>query len=56
MNILLYVAEISRLYYPPSETPKMLGEFIPLVTQDVSCERFDLTKAYPHVMTSQFKR
>lgn len=36
MNILLYVAEASRFYFPPSETPKMLEEFIPLVTQDVS--------------------
>ncbi|ELU44509.1 pyruvate decarboxylase [Rhizoctonia solani AG-1 IA] len=35
MNILLYVAEVSRFYYPPSEIPRMLDEFIPLVTQDV---------------------
>ncbi|KAG8722752.1 hypothetical protein FRC08_010362 [Ceratobasidium sp. 394] len=34
MNILLHVAETSRLYYPPSETPKMLDEFVPLITQD----------------------
>ncbi|CEL52206.1 Proteasome activator complex subunit 4 OS=Xenopus laevis GN=psme4 PE=2 SV=1 [Rhizoctonia solani AG-1 IB] len=34
MNILLYVAEVSRFYYPPSEIPRMLDEFIPLVTQD----------------------
>ncbi|CAE6462385.1 unnamed protein product [Rhizoctonia solani] len=34
MNILLYVAEVSRFYYPSSEIPKMLDEFIPLVTQD----------------------
>ncbi|QRW00399.1 proteasome activator complex subunit 4 [Ceratobasidium sp. AG-Ba] len=34
MNILLHVAETSRLYYPPYATPKMLEEFIPLVTQD----------------------
>lgn len=36
MNILLHVAETSRLYFPPVETPKMLEEFIPLVTRDVS--------------------
>ncbi|KAG8770133.1 hypothetical protein FRC12_004487 [Ceratobasidium sp. 428] len=34
MNILLHVAETSRLYYPPSETPKMLDEFVPLITRD----------------------
>jgi hypothetical protein len=36
MNILLHVAETSRLQYPPAETPKMLETFIPLVTRDVS--------------------
>jgi hypothetical protein len=36
MNILLHVAETSRLQYPPTETPKMLEVFIPLVTRDVS--------------------
>ncbi|KAG9123719.1 hypothetical protein FRC07_014176 [Ceratobasidium sp. 392] len=34
VNILLHVAETSRLYYPPSETPKMLDVFIPLITRD----------------------
>ncbi|KAJ1310179.1 hypothetical protein OPQ81_006923 [Rhizoctonia solani] len=34
MNILLYVAEVSRFYYPPGEIRKMLDEFMPLVTQD----------------------
>ncbi|KAG8737973.1 hypothetical protein FRC10_007440 [Ceratobasidium sp. 414] len=34
MNILLHVAETSRLYYHPSETPKMLDEFVPLITRD----------------------
>jgi proteasome activator subunit 4 len=35
VNIMLYVAEHCQRYYPSSEIPAMLEEFIPLVTQDV---------------------
>ncbi|EIN13635.1 hypothetical protein PUNSTDRAFT_94829 [Punctularia strigosozonata HHB-11173 SS5] len=34
VNILLYVAEHSRRYYPASEIPAMLDTFLPLLTQD----------------------
>jgi proteasome activator subunit 4 len=35
VNILLYVAEHCRRYFPASEIPSMLDIFVPLVTQDV---------------------
>ncbi|KAF5375146.1 hypothetical protein D9758_000062 [Tetrapyrgos nigripes] len=34
VNILLYVAEQCKRYYPADEIPNMLDEFLPLVTQD----------------------
>jgi hypothetical protein len=40
VNILLYVAEQSKQYYPATEIPAMLSTFIPMLTQDV---RFMLT-------------
>jgi proteasome activator subunit 4 len=35
VNILLYVAEQSKRYYPASEIPAMLSKFIPMLTKDV---------------------
>jgi proteasome activator subunit 4 len=35
VNILLYVAEHCRRYYPREEIPAMLDEFLPLITQEV---------------------
>ena len=35
MNILLYLAEQVKVYFPPSEIPAMLDAFLPLVTQSV---------------------
>lgn len=35
VNILLYVAEQCRIYYPPSEIDSMLNTFVPLLTRDV---------------------
>lgn len=34
VNILLFVADLCKRYYPPTEIPKMLDTFIPLLTQD----------------------
>lgn len=47
VNILLYVAEHSRRYYPATEIPEMLETFLPLVTQDVRNSNIDL---HPHVL------
>lgn len=35
MNILLYLAEQVKVYFPQSEIPAMLETFLPLVTQSV---------------------
>lgn len=35
MNILLYLAEQVKVYFPPSEIPAMLDAFLPLITQSV---------------------
>jgi hypothetical protein len=35
VNILLYVAEQSKRYYPAMEVPAMLSTFIPMLTKDV---------------------
>jgi len=35
VNILLYVAEQCKRYFPKDEIPSMLDEFLPLLTQDV---------------------
>jgi hypothetical protein len=35
VNILLYVAEQSKRYYPATEIPAMLETFIPMITKDV---------------------
>lgn len=35
VNILLYVAEQCKIYYPPSEIGTMLNTFLPLLTRDV---------------------
>ena len=35
VNILLFVAEQCKRYYPPSEIPDMLSAFLPLLTKDV---------------------
>ncbi|KZW02117.1 ARM repeat-containing protein [Exidia glandulosa HHB12029] len=34
VNILLFVADLCKRYFPPSEIPKMLDTFIPLLTQE----------------------
>jgi hypothetical protein len=36
VNILLYVAEQSKRYYPAEDVPEMLDTFIPTLTHDVS--------------------
>ena len=35
VNILLYVAEQSKRYYPATEIPAMLETFVPMLTKDV---------------------
>jgi len=35
VNILLYLAEQVKVYFPRSEIPAMLDAFLPLVTQSV---------------------
>lgn len=35
VNILLYVAEQCRRYYPVDEIPNMLETFLPILTKDV---------------------
>lgn len=35
VNILLYVAEQCKLYYPATETEAMLSTFLALMTRDV---------------------
>ena len=35
VNILLFVAEQCKRYYPPSEIPDMLSTFLPMLTKDV---------------------
>jgi proteasome activator subunit 4 len=40
VNILLYVAEQCKTYYPPTEIPLMLETFLPLLTKEV---RFHIT-------------
>lgn len=35
VNIILYVAEQCKIYYPPSEIEPMLNMFLPLLTRDV---------------------
>jgi hypothetical protein len=35
VNIMLYVAEQCKIYYPPSEIEPMLNTFLPLLTRDV---------------------
>lgn len=36
VNVLLFVAETCRRYFPASDIPEMLSTFMPIVTQDVS--------------------
>lgn len=36
VNVLMFVAEVCRRYYPSAEIPNMLSEFVPLLTQAVS--------------------
>jgi len=36
VNVLLFVAEQSKRYYPASEIPNMLDTFLPLLTVEVS--------------------
>jgi len=38
INILLYVAEQCRRYFPASDIPEMLETFLPLMTKDVSVQ------------------
>lgn len=35
INILLFVAEQSKRYYPASEIPEMMATFLPRLTKDV---------------------
>ena len=35
VNILLFVAEQCKRYYPPSEIPDMITTFLPMLTKDV---------------------
>lgn len=37
INILLFVAEQSKRYYPASEIPEMMATFLPRLTKDVRC-------------------
>ena len=37
VNILLFVAEQCRRYFPPTEIPEMLSTFLPKLTKDVRC-------------------
>lgn len=48
VNILLYVAEHCRRYFPANEIPEMLDTFLPLVTQEVSLLRTLLFKPLTH--------
>lgn len=41
VNIMLYVAEQCKIYYPPSEIEPMLNTFLPLLTRDVCLFAFD---------------
>lgn len=44
VNILLYVAEHSSVYYPAEELSNMLSTFIPMITKDV--------RTVPHFLTT----
>lgn len=48
INLLLYVAEQCKHYFPASEIPRMLETFIPMVTKEVSCLDSYLLPAHPH--------
>ena len=43
INILLFVAEQSKRYYPAGEIPEMMAAFLPLLTKDVSLYARTLT-------------
>jgi hypothetical protein len=52
-NILLYVAESCRWYFPASDIPDMLDTFLPMVTPDVSLDtvcRYVLTPPYRRLL------
>lgn len=51
INILLFIAEHCRRYFPSSEIPNMLSTFIPLITKDVCFE--PVTGALSNVLCSQ---
>ena len=35
VNVLLFVAEVCRRYFPASDIPQMISEFTPMINQDV---------------------
>ena len=37
INVLLFVAQVARRYFPGSEAQEMLATFLPMVTKEVSC-------------------
>jgi proteasome activator subunit 4 len=49
VNILLYLAEQVKIYFPSNEIPAMLDTFLPLITQSV---RVILLSGYMYMLTS----
>lgn len=45
-NILLYVAESCKSYFPADDIPNMLSTFLPMITPNVSSITFSLAVAY----------
>jgi len=47
VNILLFVAEQCKRYYPPSEIPLMLETFIPVLTKEVINSPYQISDCNP---------
>jgi proteasome activator subunit 4 len=50
-NILLYVAESCKRYFPATDIPDMLGTFLPILTPDVSLRSLGIDDFPSHPFT-----